>query len=339
MAIRYRKFAPTEYVIKVKNGRYVKQGLGLSFFYNTMTTGLLVIPATAMDSAFIFDDLMTSDFQNVGVQGDITYAISDYEKAAKTVDFFYRDSAKSYGVVLAAAKGAITKRITNLAKVMAAKLISGMDIKTAIKAREELAAYLKENMKQEETVREYGIDIISVSILGINPTAETRRALEAAAREEILKQQDDAIYKRRNSAIEQERLVKENELNTEIRVAEKEKEKREKEMETKRLVFEKQAELENRKVENGIALEKQRVELIDLETENERKKSDARAYDSQALLKTFENTDPELIKALVLTGMDSKSLIAKAFVEIGSKADKIGNLSISPELLEALAEK
>ena len=45
----------------------------------------------------------------------------------------------------------------------------------------------------------------------------TDGALEAAAREEILRQQDDAIYKRRNAAIEQERLVKENELNTEIR--------------------------------------------------------------------------------------------------------------------------
>ena len=40
--------------------------------------------------------------------------------------------------------------------------------------------------------------------------------------------QDDAIYKRRNFAIEQERSIKENELNTEITIAEKEREKQEK---------------------------------------------------------------------------------------------------------------
>ena len=150
------------------------------------------------------------------------------------------------------------------------------------------------------------------------------------------KQQDDAIYKRRNAAIEQERIVKENELNTEIKIAEKQKQKREKEMETKRLVQEKQAELDAKKLSNDIALEEENRRLVELQTENEKKKSDARAYDSQALLKTFMGVDREIVKALATSGMDSKALIAKAFVEIGDKADKIGTLNVSPDLLETL---
>ena len=31
MGIKYRKFDPTEYVMKVKKGKIVQQGLGLSF--------------------------------------------------------------------------------------------------------------------------------------------------------------------------------------------------------------------------------------------------------------------------------------------------------------------
>ena len=31
MAIAYKKFEPTEYVMKVKRGRIVQKGLGLSF--------------------------------------------------------------------------------------------------------------------------------------------------------------------------------------------------------------------------------------------------------------------------------------------------------------------
>ena len=72
-------------------------------------------------------------------------------------------------------------------------------------------------------------------------------------------------------------------------------------------------------------------------TENEKKKSDAKAYDSEAILRTFTSVDKEVVKALVTSGMDSRALIARAFVEIGDKADKIGVLNVSPDLLESLA--
>ena len=42
-------------------------------------------------------------------------------------------------------------------------------------------------------------------------------------REEILKKADEALYERRNASIEQERRVKENELNTEIAIENKKK--------------------------------------------------------------------------------------------------------------------
>ncbi len=335
MAIKYKRFEPTQYVMKVKKGKTTAQGTGLAFFYNTMTTGVLVMPATALDAPFAFDDIMTGDFQTVNVQGDITYIIEDNEKAAKMVDFFYKDT-RSYETVLANAKANMVKRVTFLAKAAAAKFLSKLDIKAAIRSTEELAAYLKESMRTSEDIAEYGLRVVSVSVLAVSSTPETKRALEAAAREEIMKQQDDAIYKRRNSAIEQERIVKENELNTEIKVAVKEKEKREKEMETKQLVQQKQAELDAARLNAGIELEKKNTELVELETENEKKRSDAKAYESEVMLNTFKNMDAELLKALVLSGMDSKALIAKAFVEIGNKADKIGTLNVSPELLESL---
>ncbi len=335
MAIKYRKFEPTEYVMKVRKGKVVGRGLGLSFFYNTMTTSMIVIPATAFDASFAFSDIMTADFQSVSVQGDISYVITDYEKASRMVDFSYK-AKKEYEAVLNEAKEKMAKRIMNLAKVYVTKFVREKNVRDAIIAADELAGILKADMKEDETIQEFGMEMISVSILGIMAQIDTRKALEAATREEILKQQDDAIYKRRNAAIEQERIVKENELNTEIRVAEKQKEKREKEMEVKRLMQEKQAELDAEKLANDIRLEEENCKLVDLQTENEKKKSDAKAYDSEVLLKTFSGIDKEVIKALVTSGMDSRALIARAFVEIGDKADKIGVLNVSPDLLETL---
>lgn len=336
MGIAYKKFEPTEYVMKVKKGKVIQKGLGLSFFFNTMTESMMVVPTTAFDTSFAFNDIMTSDFQCISVQGDISYVITDYEKASKMVNFSYKDK-KEYAEVLKEAKQKMAKRIINLAKVYVTKFISGKNVRAAIISADELAGKLKETMKDDETVKEFGLELISISILGILAQADTRKALEAATREEILKQQDDAIYKRRNAAIEQERIVKENELNTEIKVAEKQKEKREKEMEMKRLVQEKQAELDAQKLANDIRLEEENCRFVDLQTENEKKKSDAKAYDSEVLLKTFAGVDKDVIKALVTSGMDSKALIAKAFVEIGDKADKIGVLNVSPDLLETLS--
>lgn len=336
MAIRYKKFESTDYVIKVKKGSIVDRGPGLSFFYNTMTTSMMVIPTTAFDTSFAYDDIMTADFQKLNVQGDISYVIANYEKAAKMVNFSYKDTKKEYETVLSQAKATMAKRILNLTKVYIANFISSRQVREAIKTAEELAQVLRNALKEDETIQEYGIKILAVSILGISPQPDTRKALEAATREEILKQQDDAIYKRRNSAIEQERAIKENELNTEIKIAEKEKERKEKEMETSRMLQEKQAELDARKIADDINLEEEKKKLVNLQTENEKKKSDAKAYDSQVLLATFAGVDSEIIKALAISGMDSKALIAKAFAEIGDKADKIGMLNVSPDLLETL---
>lgn len=336
MSIKYRKFDPTDYVMKVKKGRVVEQGLGLSFFYNTMNTSMMVIPATAFDSSFAYDDIMTADFQKISVQGDISYIIADYEKASRMVKFSYKENKKEYEAVLSEARAKMAKRIMNLTKVYITKFISTKNVREAIKSADELAEVLRSGLKADGTIQEFGLQILAVSILGILPQLDTRKALEAATREEILKQQDDAIYKRRNAAIEQERAIKENELNTEIKVAEKAKEKKEREMETKRMLQERQAELDAKKISNDIALEEERQKLVDLQTENEKKKSDAKAYDSEVLLRTFIGVDAEIIKALAVSGMDSRSLIAKAFVEIGDKADKIGVLNVSPDLLETL---
>lgn len=126
---------------------------------------------------------------------------------------------------------------TEIAQFMAAK-----DIRAAIQSQNELAAKLNESMKHHTYVREFGLSVINVSVLGIMPQPKTREALESSAREEILRQQDDAIYKRRNFAIEQERSIKENELNTEITIAEKEREKQEKAIDAKMALQQKNAE-------------------------------------------------------------------------------------------------
>lgn len=310
MGFKHYKFQPNEYVLVMKKGKVVKQGIGLSFFCNTLNTGMSVVPAVSFDTFFAFDDVLTSDFQGINIQGDISYIIRDYEKVAEMIDFSYT-SESGYEEKKVEAKQVMGKRITNLAKTSASKFVNARDVKSVIHAQEELAAFLSEEMTSNEAIKELGLEVVTVSILAVSPSLETKRALESATREQILQQQDNAIYKRRNAAIEQERIVKENELNTEIKVAEKEH-------------------------ENQMLRHKNALEEVELESKVAKEKADARSYANEVVLKAMEAVDKDILLAILLSGMDSKTLIAKAFNSLAENTDKIGNLNISPDLLETL---
>ncbi len=377
--MKFKKFSPNDYVMVVKNGKIVKQGLGLSLLYNELTTNIMVAPSTAFDGAFAFDDLVTSDYQRVCVQGVTTYMLTDYEKATQMLDFSYNKGAAVYEKI-AVTMALLEKRINNIIKAIIIREVSRKDVRTVIRCADEMAKVIVDKLEADESITKLGVSIVGVNILGINPNAETRKALEAAAREEILKEQDDAIYMRRNAAIEQERIIKENEINTEIKVAEKEREKEEKEQEMKKYVQQceldmkkeeqereqdmklkalqaeltmtsqrqekeyelkekaaaKKLQIENQEMIGRIELEKKNKELTALEAENARMKADQEAYAVEGVVRAYNNLNVALVEACAMAQTDPGTLMAKAFMNIGENADKIGNFNISPDLLQTI---
>ncbi len=336
MAIRYRKFSPNEYVIQVKKGRVVREGPGLAVLYNTMNTALLVVPATAVDAGFVFDDILTADYQSCCVQGSITYRFREYAQAASILDLAFAERPTQQEQKRREVLDGVSARLSDLAKVALSRAAAEMDIRTALKSGDALVDRLRQALAESEILKELGIEILSATIVGVSARPDTRKALEAAAREQILKEQDDAIYMRRNAAIDQERQVRENELDTEIRVAEKAREKKERELQIQRIIQEQELQLEQERMESRIALEERNKALVLSEMENERRRSVEKAYAMEALMKAFETVDPKVLEALAMTGMDPSALIAKAFLEIGGKAERIGNLNVTPDLLGTL---
>ena len=75
---------------------------------------------------------------------------------------------------------------------------------------------------------------------------------------------------------------------------------------------------------------------MELETKVTKERADSKAYANEVVLKAMESVDKEILLAILLSGMDSKTLIAKAFNSLAENTDKIGNLNISPDLLETL---
>ena len=350
--MRFKKGKANEYVIAVKKGQIVKQGLGLSLWFNEFSTNLMVLPSQAFDGEFAFDDLVTSDYQSVCVQGSATYMISDYIKASSMLDFAYTPQVKTSNKI-AETLEILESRISNTIKAIVIREVSKCDVRSVLRRADEMALTIEKSLCTDEAIAKLGVSIVSVNILGISPRAETRKALEAAAREQILKEQDDAIYKRRNAAIEQERIIKENEINTEIAVAEKEramkrsavqeelaleKEKQEKEFLLKEMSVQKKIEIENREMEGKIALEKQNKEFTELSSANEKIKADIKAYAVSEMVKAYSQLDARLLEACAMAKMEPGALMAKAFMNIGENAEKIGNFNMTPDLLQSIVQ-
>ena len=83
-----------------------------------------------------------------------------------------------------------------------------------------IAATVQTRIKDSALLDSLGAELLSVYFVAAKPTPEVAKALEADYRETLLRKADMAIYARRAAAVEEERKIKENELNTEIALEE-----------------------------------------------------------------------------------------------------------------------
>jgi hypothetical protein len=162
------------------------------------------------------------------------------------------------------------------------------------------------------------------------------KALETEMRESLEKEADQAIYERRNFAVEQERRIRESELNTDIAVQEKKKQLHEKEAEIKVKEAENTRTLREMNVAADLAVEEQNSKLIDMQTQNERKIADARGYTLEKTLTPYKQLDWRVLMAINSKGVSAIDNIGFAFRELAENSGKIGTLNITPDLLETV---
>jgi len=230
----------------------------------------------------------------------------------------------------------LPQRVINLVHVLARAELERLTLREAMRSAELIVTNVRKGLASSLEIAALGVEIIGLSLLAIKPTPETARALEAETREQLLLKADEAIFLRRNAAVEQERAIKENELNTEIAVENKKRQIRETQMDAERAVQEKKHLVDAEALEAGIALEEKRKSFVALAAENARSEADARAYGVSTTMQALATADPRILQALANNGMRPEQLIAVAFQEIAGRADKIGELNISPDLLREL---
>lgn len=314
--IRYFKASPTTFVMQHVNGQVRREGMGLSFYYFAPWSTLVAVPAGSTDVPFIFNET-TADFQAVTVQGHLTFRVSDAKRLAELLDY----SILPDGSYQSEDPEKLPARITHAAQTAVRAEVQMRPLRDALVQADAIAQRVESVLRTAPALSALGIELLGFAVLAIKPKPETSKALEAEAREQLLRQADDAIYERRNNAVEQERRIRENELNTAVAVQVKKREVKETHL------------------AGAIALEEQRRQLVGTEAENRRTRADAEAYAVKAAIEPLTTLDSKALQMLSARAVDPRLLVAMAFQDIAANAAKVGNLNISPELLDTLLQR
>lgn len=316
LGLKYLKVSPTTHVMLYRHGKIVREGAGLSFFYFAPNSNLVLVPVASTDVPFIFNEV-TLDFQDATIQGELTYRIVDPQQTAALLDY----SIDAAGRYTSEDPSKLNDRLIHEAQILARSFTQRNRLTDVLINSAALIDDILNGLRQSPQVAMLGVEVIGLSILSIKPTPEMSKALQAAAREELLRRADEAVYARRNAAVELERTIKENELNTEIAVEQKRRNVRETQMAAE------------------IAVEQQRAQLVDQRIENERKEADSRAHALQATLEPLKGVDWRTLISVSGGADSSRNLIAMAFHQLAENAEHIGHLNITPDLLATLLDQ
>lgn len=214
--VRHLRSDASSFVLHYKGERLAKSGRGIAFWFMPMSSSVAELPADDREVSFVVHGRST-DYQDVTVQGVVTYRVADPRVLAQRVDF-----------TIDLATGAYKKQplekialvLSQLAHEHAWTYVATTEVRTILaeghtRIREAVGAALAD----DEGLREMGVEIASVRVSSVRPTAEVERALEAPARERIQQSADEATFARRALAVEKERAIAENALVNQIELA------------------------------------------------------------------------------------------------------------------------
>ncbi|HLB44826.1 MAG TPA: SPFH domain-containing protein [Candidatus Limnocylindrales bacterium] len=206
----------SSHVIRYSNGRSVRSGRGLSFWFRPLKTAIAEIPLDDQDLTFLFHG-RSADLQEVVAQGVITYRVTEPDTLAVRVDFGV-DIAT--GVHLKTPLDQIAARLTGLAQQYAWALMASTSLRDLVADGVDLLrARIGEGLSADASLAEMGLAIVSVRVSAVQPSAEVEKELAAPTRERIAAEADEAAFARRAAAVDKERAIAENELANRIELA------------------------------------------------------------------------------------------------------------------------
>jgi hypothetical protein len=260
MLINYYKGEPNSYVLSHRDGKLKRHGAGINFFFMPQTTSIAVIPISSQDCPFIFNET-TADYQEVSIQGTLTYRVTEPKALAGRLDFTISPKTRRY---TSEDPEHLVERLVNSVQAHIRNEINGLGLEEALTRIRDLAEKVQESVRRSPELDELHIVLEGLHFSAIRATPEMQKALEADYRESLHRRADQAIYARRKSAVDEERKIRESEMNTEV-------------------------ELENR-----------RKDLVDMQARNSLALAEADAKAEELKLEPYGELPPQALVGLAL---------------------------------------
>jgi len=84
--VRHLRAEPTSHVLAYRDGDLRRDGPGLAFWFRAINTAIAEVPVDDRELPFFFR-ARSRDFQELTVQGGITFRVADPRRLARRVDF------------------------------------------------------------------------------------------------------------------------------------------------------------------------------------------------------------------------------------------------------------
>ncbi len=258
--INYYKGEPNIYTICSRDGQVVRHGAGINFWYSPITTSIAAVPLASQESQFIFTET-TADFQEVSIQGSLTYRLHEPMEVAERLDFTVHPRTHRYK---SEDPGQLVQRVVNSVQAHTRSEVSQLSLEAALTEVKDLSAVIFNAVVSSPELKGLGIALEGLHFTAVKATPEMQKALEADYRESLHKRADQAIYDRRKSAVEEERKIRESEMATDIE------------------------------------LESRRKKLVDTQARNSLKLAEAEAKAEELKLAPFGDLPPQALVGMAL---------------------------------------
>jgi regulator of protease activity HflC (stomatin/prohibitin superfamily) len=317
VVLRHLRAEQSSHVITFRGGRLRRTGRGISLWFFPLSTTIAEIPVDDRELSFIFHG-RSADFQDVAVQGVITYRVANASTLAQRVDF---GIDLQRGVHLKQPFEKIGLLLTQLSQQFVWTYLAQTPIRDILAdgyrvIREQIAT----GLHADEGLSGLGLEIVSVRVSSLAPTSDLEKALEMPMREKIQQEADEATFARRALAVEKERAIQENALQNQIELSRREEQ-----------LIAQQGQNERRRVGEEAEAKGMAAEA---EARRARIESSAKADGIRAIASA--EVEGERARMEIYKELPSSVLVGLAAQELAKKLQRIDHINITPELLAPL---
>jgi regulator of protease activity HflC (stomatin/prohibitin superfamily) len=312
--LRHLRGSTTMHVEHVRNSRTRHAGTGASFWFRPLSAVLSEVPMDDRELPLLFH-AHTSDFQDVTVQATVTFRMADPAIAVSRIDFSIDPET---GVWRSAPLDHVAGLLTETAQQYAMDMLATTDLTHALAGgvgpvRDAITAGLAHDGRLTDT----GITVVGVRVVAVRPEPDVEKALRTPTREQVQQNADKATYERRALAVERERAIGENELQTQIELARREEQ----------LVSQRGANA-RREAEEAAA-----ADSIATEAEAQRDQRLAEARAEATRVTGLAEGDAETARLGAYRDLPETVLLGLAIKELATNLPQIDSLVLSPDLL------